>query len=124
MGKEKRRIFFEVCLVFCSQILEKSVENFQTKLKFQPYQKSMAEFHTLFEREFLKEYRERSILIGKEIVYSRGNEKYAAIAEDIDQDGALVVRYEDGKMEALKSGEVSVRAKANQASLPFPAGNA
>lgn len=78
----------------------------------------------LSEREFLKEYRERSILIGKEIVYSRGNEKYAAIAEDIDQDGALVVRYEDGKVEALKSGEVSVRAKANQASLPFPAGNA
>ena len=78
----------------------------------------------LSEREFLKEYRERSILIGKEIVYSRGNEKYAAIAEDIDNDGALVVRYEDGRIEALRSGEVSVRPKANQASLPFPVGGA
>lgn len=78
----------------------------------------------LSKREFLKEYRERSILIGKEIVYSRGNEKFAATAEDIDDDGALVVRYEDGSVEALRSGEVSVRPKANQASLPFPAGNA
>ena len=78
----------------------------------------------LSKREFLKEYRERSILIGKEIVYSRGNEKYAAIAEDIDEDGALVVRYEDGRVEALRSGEVSVRPKANEASLPFPVGGA
>ena len=78
----------------------------------------------LSKREFLKEYRERSILIGKEIVYSRGNEKYAAIAEDIDGDGALVVRYADGSVEALRSGEVSVRPKSNEASLPFPVGNA
>ena len=78
----------------------------------------------LSKREFLKEYRERSILIGEEIVYSRGNEKFAATAEDIDGDGALVVRYEDGRVEALNSGEVSVRPKAKEASLPFPTSNA
>jgi len=73
--------------------------------------------------EFLKEYRERSMLLGEEIVYSRGNEKYAAVAEDIDDDGALVVRFEDGRREALRSGEVSVRPKSMAASLPSPISN-
>ena len=73
--------------------------------------------------EFLKEYRERSMLLGEEIVYSRGEEKYAAVAEDIDDDGALVVRFEDGRREALRSGEVSVRPKSMAASLPSPISN-
>jgi len=74
-------------------------------------------------RSFLKEYRERSMLLGKEIVYSRGDQKFSAIAEDIDDDGALVVTFIDGTREALRSGEVSVRPKSMEAALPFPAGN-
>lgn len=74
----------------------------------------------LSKREFLKEYRERSLLLGKEIVYSRGNEKYAATAMDIDDDGALVVMYQDGTKEALRSGEVSVRTGERAHELPKP----
>ncbi|MBP1577167.1 MAG: hypothetical protein J6C75_01665, partial [Oscillospiraceae bacterium] len=52
-----------------------------------------------------------------------GDKKHTAIAEDIDDNGALVVRFEDGSVEALSSGEVSVRAAASAASLPFPSGS-
>lgn len=70
-------------------------------------------------REFLADYRSRSLLLGQEIVYSRGDKKYTAIAETIDDDGALVVRTENGEKTALRSGEVSVRPASAAASLPF-----
>ena len=76
----------------------------------------------LSKREFLAEYRERSMLIGEEIVYSRGNEKYAAIAEGIDDDGGLMVLFEDGRRETLRSGEVSVRPRSMAATLPNAGG--
>ena len=75
------------------------------------------------DRRFLKGYRSRSMLTGQEVVFARGDKKHTAIAEDIDDNGALVVRFEDGSVEALSSGEVSVRAAASAASLPFPSGS-
>lgn len=73
-------------------------------------------------RAFLADYRSRSMLLGQEIVFSRGDEKYAAIAEAIDDDGALVVRMPDGEREALRSGEVSVRPIGSASTLPFAGG--
>jgi BirA family biotin operon repressor/biotin-[acetyl-CoA-carboxylase] ligase len=57
--------------------------------------------------------RENSILIGKEInVIKRGN-TVKAKALDINDGGLLVVEYENGKIEGLISGEVSVRGLQN-----------
>lgn len=39
----------------------------------------------------------------------RGEEVRHGLAQDIDEDGALVVRFPDGHTEAVNSGEVSVR---------------
>lgn len=57
----------------------------------------------------IKICRENSALIGKEInVIKRGiNTKAKAL--DINDEGLLVVQYEDGKIESLISGEVSIR---------------
>lgn len=74
------------------------------------------------ERKFLSKYRERSFLIGEEIVFSRGEKKYAAFAENIDENGGLVVRFKDGRHETLNSGEVSVRSAQSADSLPFAGG--
>ena len=38
-----------------------------------------------------------------------GNRLSPAEALDINEDFALLVRYEDGKCEALRAGEVSIR---------------
>lgn len=57
------------------------------------------------------EYRERCFLPGKEIFVLNGEEKLPARALDVDGECRLVVQYGDGRIEALHSGEVSVRIK-------------
>ncbi len=74
------------------------------------------------DRAFLADYRSRSMLIGREIVYARGNEKFAATAEAIDNDGALIVRMPSGEQAVLRSGEVSVRPADAASTLPFAGG--
>ena len=74
-------------------------------------------------RAFLTDYRDRSMLIGQEIVYSRANEKFAATAEAIDDDGALIVKMPNGERTVLRSGEVSVRPASVASTLPFAGGH-
>lgn len=57
---------------------------------------------------FLKESRERSILLGKEIKVLNGNNSYSARALEIDDMGQLVVEA-NGKKQTLVCGEVSIR---------------
>ena len=54
-------------------------------------------------------YRKDCITIGKDICVVRGDSVRRGTALDVDERGALVVRYEDGQLEAVNSGEVSVR---------------
>lgn len=65
-------------------------------------------------RDFVKEYRERSNLIGHYVKvnpYADTGKKLDgyALVKDIDENCHLVVEYENGTMEALSSGEVSVK---------------
>ncbi len=63
-------------------------------------------------RDFIDEYRQSSMITGKNInVIKTGREPAAAFAEDIDNNGALIVRYPDGQIEALTTGEVSIRLR-------------
>ena len=57
----------------------------------------------------LARYRQDCITLGQEIILVRGDEIRHGKALDVDENGALVVRYEDGTIEAVNSGEVSVR---------------
>lgn len=72
----------------------------------------------LSSRSFLQEYRRRSMLLGREIVFSRAGGRFAAVAEGIDDNGGLVVRLPDGSRETLRSGEVSVRTAESAGTLP------
>ena len=61
-------------------------------------------------RSFLEEYRSRSLVLGKNVQVVRfSQEPYPAKAVDIDGDGGLVLEREDGNVEVLQSGEVSIR---------------
>lgn len=63
-------------------------------------------------REFIDEYRQSSMVTGKNInVIKTGREPAPAFAEDIDNNGALIVRYPDGRRETLTTGEVSIRLR-------------
>ncbi|MGI6205893.1 MAG: biotin--[acetyl-CoA-carboxylase] ligase [Anaerovoracaceae bacterium] len=67
----------------------------------------------LGERTFIEPYRKYSVIIGRDIVCTRGNEKFNARAVDIDDDGGLVVETDLGRT-TLSSGEISVRWKKDQ----------
>ncbi|MGM9520963.1 MAG: biotin--[acetyl-CoA-carboxylase] ligase [Oscillospiraceae bacterium] len=66
-------------------------------------------YSSLETRGFVEEYRARSILIGRPVTVIKPGSKAPAVAEDIDGDCRLTVRYPDGSCETLSSGEVSVR---------------
>jgi BirA family transcriptional regulator, biotin operon repressor / biotin---[acetyl-CoA-carboxylase] ligase len=53
--------------------------------------------------------RENSVLIGKEVKIINGGTELKAKALDINDDGELIVEREDGKVEVVFSGEVSIR---------------
>ena len=57
----------------------------------------------------LEQYRKNCITIGQEISLVRGDQIRHGTALSVDQDGALVVRFTDGHIQAVNSGEVSVR---------------
>ena len=59
--------------------------------------------------EILNEYRERSMLIGREVFAISGEEKTPCTVLDIDDKARLVVRLKNGEQRILSSGEVSVR---------------
>ena len=67
-------------------------------------------YKNLQDKNFLTGYRQRSMVTGKEILILRGKETpRKAKALDIDENFHLIVEREDGEIEHLSSGEVSIR---------------
>lgn len=57
----------------------------------------------------LESYRADCITVGQDISLVRGDEVRHGHAVDVDEAGALLVRFPDGHLESVNSGEVSVR---------------
>ncbi|MDO5128248.1 MAG: biotin--[acetyl-CoA-carboxylase] ligase [Eubacteriales bacterium] len=67
-------------------------------------------YYTNFEkREFISSYKERSFVLGKQIMVVTPNNMRPAKALDIDEECHLLVSYEDGSEEWLSTGEISIR---------------
>ncbi|MEG1584828.1 MAG: biotin--[acetyl-CoA-carboxylase] ligase, partial [Anaerovorax sp.] len=69
----------------------------------------MAVTNELTSRSFIKEYRERSIVIGKQINVIKNGIPSPGKALYIDADGALIVQFDGGGIHTLNSGEISIR---------------
>lgn len=73
------------------------------------------EFYELYarlgEREYMREYRERSYLTGSRVEFEHDG-KMAGVVKDIDDDAALIVALDDGKEVRLSAGEVSVKKQS------------
>lgn len=63
----------------------------------------------LKDSSFIDYYKEKSIVLGKEITYTSKGQTFTGIAMDIATDGGLIVKKEDGTMEKLISSEISTR---------------
>ena len=57
----------------------------------------------------LRQYRRDCVTLGRDISLVRGEEVRRGHALDIDGEGALIVRMEDGTVQTVNSGEVSIR---------------
>lgn len=57
----------------------------------------------------LEHYRRDCVTLGRDISLVRGDEIRHGHALDVDAEGGLVVRFPDGSVETVRSGEVSIR---------------
>ncbi len=64
--------------------------------------------------EILNRYRKRLLFLGEEIQVITLTHQYPAVALDIDKDGCLLVKDEEGILHTLNTGEISIRKKTPQ----------
>lgn len=58
---------------------------------------------------YLEKYRNRCITVGKEIVVISPDDHRSAVAEGVNSDFSLSVRYDNGTAASISGGEVSIR---------------
>ena len=59
--------------------------------------------------DYIKEYKNKMLLLNKKVTVSSGNESYDAVCKDVTADGKLIVEV-DGKEVEITAGDVSVKA--------------
>jgi len=64
------------------------------------------------EQEILDSYRERLMVLGKNVLVSGAGEPYEATAIDIDNAGHLIVKKDNGEHLSLSTGEISIKIKS------------
>ncbi|MBO7310691.1 MAG: biotin--[acetyl-CoA-carboxylase] ligase [Clostridia bacterium] len=65
----------------------------------------------LFEKgdvSYMDEYRRRSCVLGRTVVFARNGDTFEGVAEEIDDAGGLIVKCKDGAV-TLRSGEITLR---------------
>lgn len=60
-------------------------------------------------RQFIREYKNRCIVLKKDIFIIEKDRKIAGRAVDVDENGGLVVQKQDGTIITLNTGEISIR---------------
>lgn len=66
-------------------------------------------FDRINDPKIIKEYKSRSIMIGKTITYMCNGTEHTAVVLDINDKGNLVVRNADDSVNIISSGEVSIK---------------
>ena len=67
-------------------------------------------YYSLHEKQhYVENYRERSLVIGKEIQVLFPDSPKNAVAVGIDENCRLIVKYPDGSVQYLSSGEIGIR---------------
>lgn len=94
-----------------SLMTEKVCEVSRNQLVAEIYKEIFKIMETIQDRKYLEEYRERSWILGEVVEVITPEERYRAKALDILENGALVVERENGEIENLISGEISILKK-------------
>ena len=67
------------------------------------------EFFNSPEEELIYLYKQRSLVLGKEVRFEQNQTSYQGLAKDISDSGQLLVQLTDGKERWLNSGEISLK---------------
>ena len=89
-------------------IFEKPSEELYSDFIFETVNEFLKMYNCLEKADFLEEYKERSFLIGKEISFIKNGQNKTATVLDIEKSFGLVVKYKDGSVETLATGEVTI----------------
>lgn len=68
----------------------------------------MAMYEDIGTGAFINDYRARSFLTGREIVFSIGNDTYSGVVTGISDEAHLTVRLSNGEERAFSAGEVQI----------------
>ncbi len=69
----------------------------------------IADLPELETKSYMQEYKARSVILGKEIFVLKKGGQIPAVALNIDENAALLVRYTDSSTEKLSSNDISIR---------------
>lgn len=61
----------------------------------------------------IENWKRHSVTIGRNVMAIAGNDIFSGIAEDISNEGKLIVKDDDGNIRTVSSGEVSIRNTKN-----------
>ncbi len=57
---------------------------------------------------FQSEWARRMATLGRRVQVTRGSERWSGLAVEVDEDGALLVRVEDGSVQRVLAGDVTL----------------
>ena len=66
-------------------------------------------YRTLPDNSYIKEYRSRSLLTGREVSYTLGDTEETGIVIGIDDEARLLIKLSDGSTKVFSAGEVSLK---------------
>lgn len=95
-------------------------ENLRNRIASEVLAQFLDYYHKLPGKAYLEEYRKRSVVIGKQVKLiapdgakipetESGGSRERGLAVGIDDRCHLLIRYDDGTMESLSSGEISIK---------------
>ncbi len=95
-------------------------ENLRNRIASEVLAQFLGYYHKLPGKAYLEEYRKRSVVIGKQVKLiapdgakipetESGGSREHGLAVGIDDRCHLLIRYDDGTMESLSNGEISIK---------------
>lgn len=101
--------FDEAIKNIAGAIQKERVSDLKNKILAEVLNRYMYYYQNFETKEFVKAYQDRSFVVGKDVYVVSGDNKVKAKAKAVDDACHLVVEYEDGRTEALSTGEISIR---------------
>jgi BirA family biotin operon repressor/biotin-[acetyl-CoA-carboxylase] ligase len=99
----------EIQDIACGVYEDTCPSDFKYKLCAQIVNKLFKYYDSIQSKSYLKQYKEKSYIIGKEVDVYVGNECFVGTAVDIDENANLIVKDKKGVLRTFNSGEARVR---------------